>query len=580
MSLENQNKIKLFETALSIFDKGGMSNDSDRALIEKETRALLKASLTKKQATKAPPGFEEFLKKLHTFENPDDAYQMVLEFLGKDEKGLGEKGPGLGKDLGNPDIKPEIKPELGKDLDKSLDKKELLSDLGGLKPEPKPEMKDGLDGLGDLEDHKEHEMKESPKEELKEHKPDLKDEKGSGEKGPGLGKDLEKKEEPKGLGKGPMDKKLEKGKEDKLPFKTKDPRSAQRVQVRITSSRNLIAYLDSKPLFHAIVQSSIKEDVEALNRLANRVHGWIVYEGIETAAKKCGSRLLIAGIDDQIETNMDADLPKDSDPITVDGEDVIEEKVQEEPVKDSAEGAETVIASKEAGIEEGVEVVTEEKPPEKADSIVDKSDDVVKEEVQDAPAKDSRDEAETVIAAAEENFKQLYASRAKKLAKDANDKFVKKFIRAMKIAERRMALNYDANPIKAAAYDVLVEAGLDTDIASDLTEQIASFGQKEFLDHILNCTASLMEKSEDYLKDAESDLSGLNVKPVEVIASNSKSNKLKEEIEQGNFGLNANIGSNAAASEIVNFSEQSIRDAVSSTMVGERIKRASQKFGR
>ena len=570
MTLENLDKIKLFETVLAINDREGdvKLTSSDRALIEKETRALLNAAISKK-AAKAPEGWDEFLRKLQTFENADDAYQMVLEFINKDK----------GKDLGKPDLKPEIKPELGKGLEKGLGKEEKPEGLEGLKPEPKPDLKDLGEKKPDL-GHDLHELKESPKEELEEHKKDLKPEVKESPKEEIKEHKPEDLKKEKGLGeKGPMGKGLEKGKEEKLPFKVKDPKSAARVQVKITSSRNIIAYLDGKPIFHANPKSSVKDDVEALNRLANKVYGWIIYEGIETAAKKCSSRLLVAGIDDNIEV-VTEEKPGKSDSIVSEADDVIADEVHEKPVKDSGEGAEDVIASKEAGIDEGVEVVTEEKPPEKPESITSDAEDVIEEKTQEKPVKDSGEGAEDVIASKEsleDSFKKLYASRAKKLAKEANDKFVQKFIRAMKIAERRMALNYEANPLKAACFDVLTESGMDPEIASDLTEQISVLGQKEFFDQVLDRTASLMIKSEDYLKDIEQDLGVLNAKPVEVVAS-EKNSKVKKEIEAGNFGLKT--GSKAAASDVSNDWEKSIRSAVGSTSVGILSKNASARFGR
>ena len=94
-----QDKIKLFETVLGIHEKGAASlTSSERTLIEQETRALLNAA-SRRQAQKAPEGFDSFLADLQTAENADEAYAMILKFLKEDDKG----------DAGKPDM-PDMPP--------------------------------------------------------------------------------------------------------------------------------------------------------------------------------------------------------------------------------------------------------------------------------------------------------------------------------------------------------------------------------------------------------------------------------------------------------------------------------------
>jgi len=566
-------RIKLFETVLNINEQGKASlTASERSIIEAETRDLLSAA-GRKHAMVAPPGFDKLLAELKMAENPDDAYMMVSKFL--------ESSGELGKP--EPDLKPEIKPELPEPLPGPMDGLDAEPGLalGGpvedkldLEP-PKLDLEPEKDSLLDkkepsmpdfkdkLEDKKEEPKKEDKKEEPKldakpeDKKDEMKEDKSDKEavlNRVAEMKEEEKKEEDKKEEKKEEDKKEEDKKEASLTqMGVKDVKTASKVAVRILGNRDILASFDGKPLFIATPKD--KEDLGSVKRLANKVFGWIVYEGPKVAAAKCGTKLE-AGVDEDVQPVFDeAMTPEATDPVTEEGDDLVKDAPQE-PSSASPEGAE--FNTKEtydtvtAGVEGDAEFVTDPAPDSKPESAL-AEEDTVHQESLDPPADASQEGAEVDFQSVEANLKRLYAAKAKKLAKEANEKFIKKFVKCVKLASTRMLLNYDENPYKAASMDVLANqqafangdeyTGMPQADAGELIEMIASAGQDEFVDLLLERTAGLMKKSDEYLTDLESDLGNLNIKQVEVSeeasreASEHKEN-LKTAAVEGNFQVN------------------------------------------
>ena len=553
-------KIKLFETVLGIHEKGAASlTSSERSLIEQETRALLNAA-SRKQAMKAPEGFDSFLAKLKTAENADEAYAMILKYLQEDEGGPDKsempKIP-MGEEK-HEEKEEKIIEDLEKGADdlEGLEKAEEPKEKGPDKPKG-PDMKD-KDKPKDKEDKPEGKDKDKPKD--KEEKPDL---------------DKDRKELMAKIKKAEEDKKeedkKEKSKKDEMKEKSEEkkesshlipklPATAAKVKVRVTGNKNLLVYFEDKPLFHAIPSAKVKRDGNALRRLANKVYGWVVYEGVNYALQKCGAKLL-AGVDSDIEVTFDKDISPATEGITESGDDVVKDQLEtpDGDVRDQADFDSQETHSKvealrrkrtRAGVDDGGEVVTQEKPDSTPSTVTQADQDVI-EESKDSPDNDVRDEADVDFKNVEANYRQLYASRARKAAKDANAAFVKRFIKTLKIASQRMALNYDAHPYKAASLDALIDAGLDSDVAQELTEVIASEGHNEFISQLLESTASLMKKSDDYLRDLEDDLKNLKSKPVKVSRiepkRSQKSEKLRKSAEAGNFAL-TNVGTHVTRS--------------------------------
>jgi hypothetical protein len=284
---------------------------------------------------------------------------------------------------------------------------------------------------------------------------------------------------------------------------------------------------------------------------------------------------------------VDTQIPPESKSVDEDGDDLIADELRTpntdvqsdaEYVTDVAPGTVKTSRNRKAqGIDENGEVNTETKPDSKPESVLEDMENVTVEDP-DAAEKDSRDKGDTDFAHVEANFKKLYASRAEKMAKTANAQFVDQFVRVVKIASQRMLLNYDSNPFKSASFDVLVEAGLEPEVAGELTERIASLGHGEFLEQLLERTASLMKKSEEYLKDVEADLSEMKPKPVAIPASepkrSSRSASLRRAASEGNFVLpTKNIGTTAPRS--TNNHVSGIRAAVGDTALSRLVSRVA-----
>lgn len=77
-------------------------------------------------------------------------------------------------------------------------------------------------------------------------------------------------------------------------------------------------------------------------------------------------------------------------------------------------------------------------------------------------------EAEEKVA---ERLMEAAEAKASELAKEANEEFVLRFVEGMKTAMKLQSKNVLDNPVKAAAWEVLTEAGLD----GSLAERVASY---------------------------------------------------------------------------------------------------------
>jgi len=539
------NKIKLFETVMGIAGKGAVSlTASERSTIENETKELL-AMANRKKAAMAPEGFEDLLMQLKMVDNADEAFAKVVDYL-KTHKEVEEA------------IDPLVEPEEHMDgLDLELGKKPMGLELDkgpmGMDKGPMGKSPMGMDAdpigkimevdKGPMGMDKEMDkpgIPESPKHEEKESIGEKKEEKEDGKPEFGKGKPdflKDKKEEPK------MDSKAI---------------AASNVKVRITANKTLLVSYAGKPVFHAVPSAEVQSDMNKLRATANQVYTWCVTEGMEKAASKCRASKF-AGVDEDVVVNHSETVKEEKDPSTADAEFVTEEKPED------AEGAVTEDAefvTKEtpekvtAGVDDDAEFNTEETPESMPSSVEDGQDDVIEDSLE-SPENDVRDRAdvnfEAKISCVEEDYRKLYAAKSKKLAKEAQNAFVDKFIRALKVASTRMLLNYDEHPMKAAALDVLVDdsfrfangdsfMGLHASDAQEIVERIASVGHQEFVEKLLDKTASLMKKSDEYLSDLESDLGQVTVKPVAAAvakpsrtASKSVSSK---EANEGNFAIN------------------------------------------
>jgi hypothetical protein len=113
-----------------------------------------------------------------------------------------------------------------------------------------------------------------------------------------------------------------------------------------------------------------------------------------------------------------------------------------------------------------------------------------------------------------------------------------------------MQLNHYDHPYKAAAMDVLTADDvrfsngesfipMDSHTAQEIVELISSEGHGAFVNQLLNKTADLLDKSDNYLKDVEKDIHGLAPTPVEVEDTSTiedrVSSVMQRRASEGNF---------------------------------------------
>lgn len=645
-------KIKLFQTVKAFQEEGKIKlSSSELAQIDAETKALLRASRGKR-AAKAPEGFDALLAQLEG-KSPDEAYDAVVGFL-KDKGELGGK-PELDKpDFGGMDDGPEMEMGMGKGPGEGLGKGLGLGLGKGDGPgKPKFEDDDEGDDFGGFAEKKEKpEKPEKDEDDKPEKKDEDKEEKKPEKKDDDKDEKKEKKDDDKKEDKGDKDdldgkKKdlLDKAaqmsnmemKRDKLKLRQKKDRveetdentmaemgiedtdnsplvSARMKQARviITKQGNITAHnLDlGKPVFHAVVPNHIKANVNELKKFANKVYGWIIYEGWNKAAQKCGAFVLNGGVDEDIDTNFKEEIEGDTKGITEEAETNAQQKV------DSPEG--DVLKENDMNTKEKVDTVTAARAAirarvqkrlaqrRRATDILSDSlgDNIDGEDNQNKPSGDTQGDAtndmeikpskensdmlsdgDVDYKEAENHYRRLYATKAKKATEEAVSNWVAKFNRCLKIASARMQLNHEANPFKIAAVDVLTAEDvqftdgdfynpMETKVAVELVELMSNEGHDGFVSHLLKSASDLLEKSDEYLEDAESDLGNLSPNPVTVEEKpstvNARSNSRRNALRRGNVELTG-----ASTPSVVNkLTNNSVRDALAGgTSVGRRIAR-------
>jgi len=652
------NKIKLFQTAKKICERGDISlSAADQRRIENETKELLRKSMSYRAASSSSRAFKKVLVKLGKSRNAVETFKVVARYLAAEDM--------LNVDIS--DILEEVE-EAVEDIGESLEQaeevlgggdkgKEKDEDKGKDKPKPEKEDDDEDEDDEELDFEDGPPKKESPKEESGDVPPQFQIDKAkeavvrlaqefdksmdmTTDKGPGMGKgpckDKDKEKGP-GMGQGPG-KDKEKGFPGKKPTKLKDlndkdkgeekvtedemgiekgPSSGgilARVKVSITPDKNIVASYANQPLFLAIPNAAVKRNPEKLRRAANKVLGLVIYDGPRVAAAKCGVRLM-AGVDEDIILDSQAEVPANKENVTDDAETVTREEqpgdpntALEENDTDTADKPDKVTAirkrleRKRARLRrkaedtilddnEDLSVATPAANPNSLD-VTDGSD--TDTDTNYSKPSDMLDGGETDIKSVEANYKKLYANRAKKEAAEKTKKFVNRFARCMKIAAKRMALNHDDNPMKAAALDILTAdnvrfsdgerfAPMDNVTAKEIVELIAAESHDNFISHLMDRTSNLMNKSEAYLEDVEADMETQVPRDVEVEdgcdappKKSRKSAKLRAAASEGNFNFNPNFVGSVKPAEPVNL----IRDAMGSTKIGQRTARLKAAAGR
>jgi hypothetical protein len=197
--------------------------------------------------------------------------------------------------------------------------------------------------------------------------------------------------------------------------------------------------------------------------------------------------------------------------------------------------------------------VTEEKPASAPSEVTNEDDDVAQQS-KETPADNTLVDGDVDFKTAQRKIEATYKKRYAAKLKKAQEDFVKKFTRCMRIASKRMLLNYDENPWKTASDDVLTSDDIEFEdgsylkpmrehIAVQLTELIAQESHEDFVAHLMDRTADLMDYSSDYLEDAEKDLGALQPKAREATVEKprqpktAKATQVRRAASNGNFGL-------------------------------------------
>jgi len=602
-----QHRLQLLNTVKELHEAGTVKlSDADKARIEAETADLIQRSLlNSKLAMKAPPGFDALLEELKKAEDADAAFETVVKFLDSLE-GMEVESEEEEEEEESEEEESEAKnggPEMGEKKPEPPKPKEEKP----FPPKPKDEKKPGppeggppKSGLPKPGEPKEDEMKEARQQLLRR---------------------AQEQETPEGGISDLQEKKREKAEApsaDEMGVGDMTPVArAAKIKVALTKDRNLVAsHQDFGPVFYAMPAPEVKRDENALRRLANKVFGIALYQGFKEAARLCKAKLLIeAGVDDDVVTDSQVEVPPATQGITADEETDTREKPEE--------GDSSALP--------GMEVDTREKPPTVSDTktkmitskrkrialasarhrgkdILDEAEGVTQthkpskpsgdttddaefnsQETPPAPAGDVLADADNDIRTTQANMSELYKHRLEKRLAAEKEQFVRKFTRALRIAGTRMLLNHEEHPLKVAAVDVLTGediefsdgeryTGMDVGTAVELTELIASEGHESFMTRLLSRAADLLEKDDQYLADAETDLQDQAPVPVgdggqatarKRSSRNRRSARVRREAAEGNFGKEngAPVSSSKQASG-------GIRDALSGgTLLGRRIGR-------
>ncbi len=123
------------------------------------------------------------------------------------------------------------------------------------------------------------------------------------------------------------------------------------------------------------------------------------------------------------------------------------------------------------------------------------------------------------------------------LEKDIADKLKAKFVRAMKLAAKRQALNLEQSPVKVAMFDTLtsefdidsdsVYPGMDEVTASVVIERTASSSFDDFAIKLIDRAEKFASMSEEAFTELEADIQ--NLVPTSVVASSKKVASKEEE---------------------------------------------------
>ncbi len=365
---------------------------------------------------------------------------------------------------------------------------------------------------------------------------------------------------------------------------------ALKIKIAVTEEGNLVAHhADHGPVFCATPSREVKDNRKALSKLAKQVYGMCLYQGFAVAASKCNATILRqAGVDDDIETDTQEEVSPETEGITQQGESDTRDDPRGDEKDSTLSGFETDTREKpdtvkptraqmlarhkakyEAAkrlatdiLDDADNVITPDEKPNKPTMDTGAGAENNQQEQPDAPAGDILEDADDDIrSASAKNLRELYQRRAVTQVLEEKEAFVRKFTKAFKIAATRMQLNHTEHPMKVAMVDCLVAedielsdgdvfVGMDERTAIEMTELITSEGHEHFIAQVLSDTADLLEKSDQYILDLESDVR--NLAPIAVVTAreshmSQRAGSARREASSGNLKVE-NTGNNAPSS--------------------------------
>lgn len=561
-------KIGLFKTIIDTYNNGGVSlSPSDKAKIENETVDLIRKSQMNRKASMTPELETKMEEKLDGISDPKQILTVVIDAL--KEEGIIESEEPEESEESNIDTR--IK-NIEKKLDKLVEEEEEEEESSD-KSKPLVEDEEGEDE----ESEDDMELKRAQALDMAKKL----DKECPFSPGKGIGKGKDKKKDIKDLQNKKDDEIVEDSDNMGIEEESKFMTSARKFRAGINSVKDVVLFHeDNGPLAYIKVPKDIKASADELRRYAHRICATMVYDGVDAVKNNFMARIItknaagIGGSDDNVITT-GGDVSPASDAVT----DNVDISTKEDPNKlpnDSLEKADFDSKEKQDKVTARVaryEVLnrkakdtvldnvdfTSEKPNVienvQTKSVSDGADDLAEEDMK-KPEDSALNNADDDISSVEARFQKIYKSRAEKEANERVASFVDKFTKCFGLAAQRMVLNHEYHPLKAAALDVLVSDDIsfangdryhpmDKRTATELIELIFSEGQSEFVDKVLDRTASLMKKSDEYIDDASEDMVSLS--PVSVVSEDimdvsdkidEKSSKLRREVKRGNFEFN------------------------------------------
>lgn len=181
-----------------------------------------------------------------------------------------------------------------------------------------------------------------------------------------------------------------------------------------------------------------------------------------------------------------------------------------------------------------------------------------------------------------EKVSETAADKVAVAEKTATDKVAAKFLRSLKLAAKRQALNLEASPLKARLFDVLsteldldhesVYPGMDALTASRLVEATADAAFDEFVDSIVKRATEFIAMNDEAFAAVEADVKNLQTIPVSVSVQAPRMaarNDVRQAAMNGNL-----VVAPSSTKEVVSSGNK--RDNIRSALDTTKVRRTSQ----